>query len=303
MYRFFRSHAFDVVHSNTVKMNHLGRWIALAARVPCIIASEDNLCLHRSWKTRAEERLLAKWGDGVVMISHAVEDSFVEVEKLPRGKVRTVYYGLPVHGWALHRRTPFELADKRLALNVPIGPTVVCAARLHFSKSLETLIRAARIVVNASPNAQFILAGDGEERERLEKLRDALNLQSHFHFIGAREDVYDIFQLADVVTLCSLWEGLGFSLMEAMAFGKPVVGSDVAGINEIIQHGRNGLLVPKESPEALAAALKSILVDSNLSTKMGQESRLVLEERFDVRKNVTQLLDFYASVLSSKKQK
>jgi len=60
MYRFFRKHRFDVVHANTVKMNHVGRWMALAARVPCVVASEDNLCLNRSLRTRAEDRLLAR---------------------------------------------------------------------------------------------------------------------------------------------------------------------------------------------------------------------------------------------------
>ncbi len=296
MYRFFRKQRFDVVHASTVKMNHVGRWMALAARVPCIIASEDNLCLNRSWKTRTEDRILAKLGDGVVMISNAVAESFIEVEQLPRKKVHTVYYGLPLESFASLRRTTDELGVKRAELGVPSGPTVVCAARLHFSKSLDTLVQAARRVVDRLPGAQFILAGDGDERANLEALRDKLKLGGNFHFVGARGDIYDILQLADVVTLCSLWEGLGFTLMEAMAFGKPVVGTDVTGINEIIENGRNGLLVTRQSPDLLADALRRVLTDHSFAGTMGREGPKILAEKFNVKKNAQQLIKLYEQV-------
>ncbi len=296
IYQFFRKQRFDVVHANTIKMNHLGRWMAFFARVPCVIASEDNLCLNRSWKTRIEDRLLSHLCHGVVMISKSVAQSFFEVEKLQPQKVHVVYYGLPIGSIRSHCRASTELEAKRKELGIPIGPTVVCAARLHFSKSLDTLIRAAREVVDRLPAAQFLLAGDGEERSNLESLRDQLKLQNHFHLIGARDDIYDILQLANVVTLCSLWEGLGFSLLEAMVFEKPLVGTDVSGINEIIEHNRNGLLVQKESPLKLAEALYRILTDSKLAQQMGNESQAVLTERFDVTSNAQKLMELYQKI-------
>ncbi len=297
MFRFFREQKFDVVHASTVKMNHVGRWTAWAAGVPCLIASEDNLCLKRSWKTRLEDRLLARLGHGVVMISRAVEQSFLEVEHLPPSKVHTVYYGLPLEEVRARRRSPDFLASKRAELGIPTGPTVMCAARLHFSKSLETLVAAAAEVARRIPMVQFILAGDGGERERLLAQRDQLGLKANFHLIGARNDIYDILQLGDVVTLCSLWEGLGFTLMEAMAFEKPLVGTDVAGISEIITDGRNGWLVPPQSPKRLAEALTRLLQDPAEARRMGGEGARVLEERFDVRRNAQQLLDLYATIL------
>ncbi len=299
IYRFFRRHAFDVVHTNTVKMNHLGRWIALAARVPCVVASEDNLCLNHSWKTRVEEHLLARWGHGVVMISKAVAESFLAVEHLPREKVHVIYYGLPIRILQSYRRHVGELKVKRRELGIPEGPTVVCVARLHFSKSLDTLLQAARCVVNQQPNVQFILIGDGEERRKLESLCEQLQLKDHFHFLGARSDIYEILQIADVVTLCSLWEGLGFSLIESMAFGKPLVGTRVSGIDEMIDHGRNGFLVPPRSPQLLANAIEQILTDPVLAQKMGHESLAILSERFDVTHNAQRLIELYREILQS----
>jgi len=190
------------------------------------------------------------------------------------------------------------LKNKRKDLGIPSGPTVVCAARLHPPKSLDTLVQAARIVVDRQPNAQFLLAGDGEERANLERLRDHLQLQGHFHFLGAREDVYDILQLGDVVTLCSLWEGLGFSLMEGMALGKPLVGTDVTGINEIIVHERNGLLVPPRSPSRLAEAIHRILNDLQLARRMKEGGAVILKERFDIKRNAQQLVGLYGAILA-----
>jgi len=298
MYRFFRRRRFDVVHANTIKMNHVGRWMALAARVPCIVASEDNLCLNRSWKTRFEDLLLAQLSDAVVMISNSVAQSFLKVERLPPEKVYTIYYGIPTAEAELHQLDATALNAKRRELGIGPGPTVVCAARLHFSKSLDTLVEAARHVVDLLPDAQFLLAGDGGELENLKRLRDKLQLGGNFHFLGARSDIYEILQLADVVTLCSLWEGLGFSLMEGMAFGKPLVGTDVAGINEIIVHGRNGLLVPPRSAAALAKALHLVAANPSRAAEMGRESRKVLAERFDVNRNAQKLVDLYRKLLA-----
>jgi glycosyltransferase involved in cell wall biosynthesis len=300
IYQFFRKQRFDVVHCNTIKMNHLGRWIALAARVPCVVISEDNLCLNRSWKTRLEDRFLAKFSDAVVMISDAVAKSFLEVEKLPKHKVHTIYYGLPIDRFETLKKSKEELEEKRNELKIPPGPTVVCAARLHISKSLDTFVRTARVVADRIPNVQFILAGDGDESERLEALRDQLLLESNFHFIGARDDIYDIFQLADIVTLCSLWEGLGFSLMEAMAFGKPVVGTHVAGISEIIENQVNGFLVPTKNPGVMGGSIIKILTQPELAIKMGSASQRILSEKFDVKKNAQKLIDLYQSCLAKK---
>ncbi|MDD2710332.1 MAG: glycosyltransferase family 4 protein [Verrucomicrobiae bacterium] len=298
IYRFFRRRKFDVVHANTVKMNHVGRWMALAAGVPCIVASEDNLCLNRSWKTKAEDRLLARLGGAVVMISEAVKESFLKEECLPPEKVRTIYYGIPAAEIRSRRLTAGQLESKRHEWELDSGPVVVCAARLDPSKSLETLIEAAALVTQTLPSCQFLIAGDGGDRQRLEGICDNLKMREKVRFLGARQDIYDIFQLADAVTLCSLWEGLGFSLMEAMALEKPLVGTNVTGINEIIVHNRNGLLIPARSPKALAEALLNVLRDPPLAHRFGAEGPRVLDERFDIRRNSEKLLELYREILA-----
>lgn len=293
IWNFFRRERFDVVHTNTRKMNHVGRWVALAAGVPAVFASEDNLCLNRSCFTRTEDRFLAARSSGVIMISEAVKRSFLEVERLPEEKLSVVYYGLPLERFAKARRGEAFLRDFRARLAVPEGPTVVVAARLDPMKSLDTLIEAARLVRARMPNAQFVLAGDGPEDAKLRALRDENKLSGAFHFLGARADVEDVLQLGDVVALCSAWEGIGLSLVEGMALGRPVVGTNVAGINEVVEEGRNGTLVPPREPAAFAAALVRLLDDAPLRARLAEGGREVAAEKFDAQKNAKRLLALY----------
>lgn len=298
IWRFFRRERFDVVHASTLKMNHLGRWMALAAGVPAIFASEDNLCLGRSFLTRAEDRFLARRSSGVIMISEAVKRSFLEVERLPEEKVHVVRYGLPLDEIAAARRDEEFLQGFRARLAIPRGPTVVVAARLDPMKALATFVEAAALVRKRIPEAQFVLAGDGPEAGRLRELRDARGLIGAFHFLGARQDVYDVLQAGDVVALCSAWEGIGLSLVEGMALGRALVGADVAGITEVIAPGRNGLLVPPRDPVAFAAALARVLEDAALRERMAAEGMRLAAEKFDVQKNAKRLLDLYEAAVA-----
>ena len=297
--RFFRRERFDVVHTNTRKMNHVGRWVALATGVPAVFASEDNLCLGRSWLTRAEDRFLARRGGGVIMISEAVKRSFIQVEGLPASKTHVVYYGLPLDTMAAARRDRSFLRDFRARLGIPEGPTVVVAARLDPMKSLDTLIEAAALVRAEIPTVQFLLAGDGPEAARLHALCEARGLEACLHFLGGRTDMYDLLQLGDLVALSSLWEGIGLSLVEGMALGMAGVGTDVDGISEVIEDGRNGLLVPPRDPRALAAALVRLLRDPPMRERMASEGARMVAEKFDVRRNAEQLLALYRRAMVS----
>jgi glycosyltransferase involved in cell wall biosynthesis len=301
MWRFFRRERFDVVHANTLKMNHVGRWVALAAGVPAVFASEDNLCLGRSRLTRMEDRFLAARSSGVVAISEAVRRSFLEAERLPASKLHVVYYGLPLERFAAARRDPAFLDAFRERLAIPRGPTVAVAARLDPMKSLDTLVEAAARVRAKVADAQFVLAGDGPEMANLRALSAARGLSGAFHFLGGRSDVYDVLQLGDVVALCSAWEGIGLSLVEGMALGRPLVGTDVAGIHEVIEEGRNGLLVPPKDPASLASALARLLGDGPLRTRLAAEGARVVAAKFDVRANARRLLALYEAATAARR--
>jgi 1,4-alpha-glucan branching enzyme len=127
-------------------------------------------------------------------------------------------------------------------------------------------------VREAIPSVRLLVAGDGSYRKELEVKVDRLGLRSHVSFLGWIEaaDLRSAYREAWVLVLPSiLEEGLGMVLVEAGLMGRPVIGSDLGGIRDIIQHGHNGLLVPPGNSKALAEAILTILTNRNLAQQMG----------------------------------
>jgi len=127
--------------------------------------------------------------------------------------------------------------------------------RLTRQKGYETLIKAAPAILNAFPQAWFVLIGEGELRSRLEELTRSLGVHERFRFIGKVEDVRPYLRRMDLFVLPSLWEGLPTVILESMASGVPVIATDIPGTRELIQDGFNGWLVPVGDLKSLSDKL------------------------------------------------
>jgi len=112
-----------------------------------------------------------------------------------------------------------------------------------------------------NPTAKFLIIGDGELRAKLVALVERLGLASAFRFVGHREDVCRWIASLDLAVTPSLWEGLPYSLLEAMALAKAVVATNVGGVPEAVVPESTGILVPANAPEPLAAAIVELLGD------------------------------------------
>ena len=176
--------------------------------------------------------------------------------------------------------------DARPALHSD-GLLVGNVARLAPQKDHRTLIEAARLV----PEAEFVVAGDGELREQLE--RQAAG--SRVRFLGARDDVPEILASLDVFAFPSLFEGLCVAVIEAQAAGVPVVATPVGGIRETVVDGETGLVVPTRDPPALAAAIRRLLEDRPAAEAMAAEAKRRVGERFSVERMVEETLRIYGT--------
>ncbi len=164
---------------------------------------------------------------------------------------------------------PREEVRRRLGLQ---GPTLVFAGRLVPQKALEVALAAVERV----PGVRLLVAGDGEERQRLEP-----RAGGRVRFLGprSREQVFELFRAADAAVLSSTWENFPHAVVEALAVGTPVIATAVGGVPEVVRDGENGLLVPPRDPEALAAAIRRFLDDAALRARLtGAAARSV--ERF-----------------------
>ncbi|MFS8101996.1 glycosyltransferase [Lentzea alba] len=155
-------------------------------------------------------------------------------------------------------------------------PVALCPARLEPQKRHDVLLEAWALVAGAI----LLLAGDGSLRADLEHRAEELGVADRVRFLGTRCDVPDLLDAADVVVLTSDWEGMPIAILESLAAGRPVVASDVDGVREALAGG-GGVLVPRRSPSATAAALASFLFNARACASAGAAGRASVERSHD----------------------
>lgn len=173
-------------------------------------------------------------------------------------------------------------------------PVVLTIARLAEQKGIRYLLDAASSV----PEADFLIAGDGPDRQALESRAHQLGLAERVRFLGFRDDIPGLLAACDVFVLPSLYEGFPLSILEALGVGKPVVASAVGGIPEVIQDGRTGLLVPAGDPGALADAIRRILNDSADARAMARAGQELVRENYSVEAMVRTVSTLYDELLA-----
>jgi len=228
--------------------------------------------------------------DRVVAVSEAIA-GVLRRGGLPAERVRVVYEGV--------RDRPAQPGgrDALRELGVPEdAPVVGNVAALTGHKDQATLLAAAARVAVRMPEARFVIVGEGERRGRLEALSRELGLERRCIFAGFRADLDRLIPAFTVFCLSSHMEGLGTSLLDAMAFGVPVVATAAGGIPEAVTDGVTGRLVPPRDPDALAAALVEALADPARRAEWGRAGRQRFEEHFTADRMVESTLAVYAEV-------
>jgi glycosyltransferase involved in cell wall biosynthesis len=204
-------------------------------------------------------------------------------------RLRLVYEGVP-------DRRPQPGGQAVLEeLGIPAGaPLVGNIAALTDHKDHRTLLEAAARLLGEKPEARFLIVGEGELESALRAQARALGIAERVVFAGFRCDLDRLIPCFDVFCLSSHMEGLGTSLLDAMAFGRPVVATAAGGIPEAVEDGVSGRLVPVRDPHALAQALVGLLGDESLRREMGRAGRRIYEERFTAERMVDATLAAYA---------
>lgn len=153
--------------------------------------------------------------------------------------------------------------------------TITCIGRLSPEKGLGDLLVAAQKLLKVHPGLSFLIAGTGPLRESLEEQAQALGISGRVQFYGSfpHSDLGKIMSATDIFTLPSYLEGLPFVIIEAMAYGKPVVATSIGGVGEVVSDQLTGFIVPPREPETLAGALNRLVEDETLRVRMGEAGR------------------------------
>jgi glycosyltransferase involved in cell wall biosynthesis len=163
--------------------------------------------------------------------------------------------------------------DVEARYHLPAGPRILFVSRLAKDKEIDVLIRAMRHL-HAQVGAHLLLAGRGDDRPRLEELTAELGLEHCIHFLGfvAEEDMPALYRAVDLFAIASRVEVQSIPTLQAAASGLPIVAANALALPELVHDGVNGILVPPGDSQAMTRAILTILQDSELAARLGQES-------------------------------
>jgi glycosyltransferase involved in cell wall biosynthesis len=173
-------------------------------------------------------------------------------------------------------------------------------AHLADHKGHKYLIRATEILKAKAPQIRVIIVGEGPLRMELDKLVKQTHVEDIVFFLGFREDVPQILASLDLFVLSSYLEGMGSSILDAMASRLPVVATRTGGIPEVVVNGETGLLVPPKSPAALAKAILRIYGDRELGRRLGQKGYEVVHKKFSAEAMAAKVILEYERIAQKK---
>jgi glycosyltransferase involved in cell wall biosynthesis len=263
---------------------------ARCAGVPVVVRTEHSIhdpSRHSRFYLLVEP-LLTAWSDHVICVADAVLESHARRLRRWRNRFVAVQNGIsdarPTRSRAAVRDSLDLGAEDRVILTV---------GSLTPQKAQHVLIEAFATVVRDLPRARLLIAGEGPLEGALRDQAARLGLDGEVFFLGARADVVDLLEAADVFALSSIREGMPVTALEAIRAGRPVVTSDAGGVRQIITDGECGLIVPRGDPRALADALRRLAGDVRGAAAMGERARRRWLERSRSERMVAETEAFY----------
>ena len=280
----------DVVHAHGYKADIYG-YLALRGRGVGLVSTCHN------WLNDGllvafygvADRLVLRGFDAVVAVSEEVRETLVR-SGVKAEKIRLIRNGIDLRPF--DRADPVLRREEGLAKRLLVG----IVGRLSVEKGMDIFLRAAAEVVKEVPEAAFVIAGDGPEREPLEALVDSLELRDCVTLLGRREDMPGIYASMDVLVSASRKEGLPMTILEGMASGRPWVATAVGDVPTVVRDGETGVLVPPERVELLASAIIELLQNPEGRAQFGASARKLIEQEFSANRMAAEYLDLYQEI-------
>lgn len=295
---------YDVVHTHSSKAGVLGRLAAWRASVPAIVYTPNAFAFLGArnrllfWVYRATERWLGQHLTQAVVCVSASEVMLAQRERIAPPE-RLVLIENTIDASVFAQAQDNRAAKAALGLDAD-RPVAGFVGRLAAQKGIECFVEAARLATESQANAQFVLVGEGELEGAVRQMITKHHLAGHVHLAGYRPNIPQVMAALDVFVLPSLYEGLSYTLMEAMAAARAVVATDVMGNRDLIQDGDTGLLVPPGDARALAEAVVRLLSRPDERGRLGHRALAVALARPAPEQMTHQVLGLYKNLLDSR---
>jgi glycosyltransferase involved in cell wall biosynthesis len=283
-----------LVHFHDAHSAAVGSVAASLAKVPFrIITRRVDFPLKRNYFSR---RKYMKNVDVIIAISEGVKKVLVEGGVNPVN-IEVISSGIDFSSFEedslalaskdyLHREFSFAVDDYLVGI----------VAHLADHKGHQYLIQATKILKKQAPKIKTIIVGEGPLSMELDRQAKELDVEDIIFFLGFREDVPKILSSLDLFVLSSHLEGMGSSILDAMASRLPVVATNVGGIPEVVIHGETGLLVPPRNPSALARAILRLYSDKTLASRLGQKGYELVHRKFSAESMADKVVRLYEKI-------
>lgn len=279
----------EIIHSNSRTTQVLGSLLERNTGVAHL-----STC-HGFFKTRFSRKLFPCWGERIIAVSKEVQDHLIRDFALKDNKISLVPNGVDYEKFLAI--TPESGIKIRKKIGLGSGPIIGIVARLSDVKGHTYLIQALPNVLEKVPDAKLLIIGEGKMKKILIDLTIKLKLERNIFFVPPVAETAEVLSAMDIFVLPSLEEGLGLSLMEAMAAGRAVIGSDIGGIRSLIKDRETGLLVPAADKDRIACAISELLDNPGLRESLGTQARIFIKNNFSQSRMLSETEKIYYACL------
>jgi glycosyltransferase involved in cell wall biosynthesis len=283
---------FDIVHVHSQEAGLISRVLAKFAGNKHTIYTPQTIDIRQNkwyWLYTFLECKLSIVTEKIISVNEIDRNRLVNWG-IPPEKVVTIPNGIDLSQFV----ETINIPDIKLRLDVDSAcPLVMQVGRLSPQKNPLAFIEGASIVLKEHPYAQFILIGNGPLRDDVFASIRELGLETRVHVAGWHENAFLLIPAANVITLTSLWEGTPYSLLEAMAWSKPVVATGVSGCSEAVENDVTGFLVNPGDTNSWATCVIELLNNPELAEKLGKHGRKRVESKFCRKEMIERIEHLY----------
>jgi len=290
--RHIRRWKIDLVHFHGTRAGLVGCFATRWTGVPSVY-TVHNLSVDRTdrpglrWVYGLVEWIVCTSAEQVISVSEANRRAAIEQGIISPGKITTIRNGICLEEFQGVGR--IREADDLVRVGV--------MGRLVPQKGHRYFIQAAYEVIKVRSDVRFVMIGEGPLEPVLKEMVRELGLDGYVTFAGATRDSLRTLSDLDIVVISSLWEGLPYVLLEALALGKPVIATRVNGIEEVVEDGVIGVLVPPGDSDALAQAVLGLMDDSERRARLGKAGAERVRREFDAAEGVRGMMEVYECVV------
>lgn len=297
LFKLIKENRNQIVHFHSQEAAIIGRLLAKVAGAKHIFYTPQTIDIRQT-------RYMILYKAIEVMLSH-LTDKIISVNErdrlrlsiwgISKSKLITIYNGIELSEF----EHALDRSEARKIIGVPPDqPLVMQIGRMSAQKSPFDFIDGAAVILQSHPEVQFVMIGDGPLLSEAKLKVQADGLERSIRLAGHIENAYRLIPAADIVTLTSAWEGTPYTVLEAMAYAKPVVATAVNGCTEIVEHGKSGLLVPTGDHRMWANSVIEFIDHPQKANMFGQKGRQRVEEHFTLSAMIKKIENLYVHTVN-----